>query len=77
MIQSTSTANTTTYTDVAPVQAPTGANVADGVYISCNKPGVFAFTFDDGPYQYSWDLAKSLNQQGIPATFFINGNNWV
>lgn len=65
------------YAAVAPVDAPTGDNVQDGVYISCNKPGVFALTFDDGPYEFSWDLAKSLNEQGIPATFFINGNNWV
>ncbi|KAF1798399.1 hypothetical protein FB192DRAFT_1391355 [Mucor lusitanicus] len=62
---------------VGPVDAPTGANVQDGVYVSCNKPGVFALTFDDGPYEFSWDLAKSLNEQGIAATFFINGKNWV
>ncbi|KAG1457744.1 hypothetical protein G6F56_006545 [Rhizopus delemar] len=49
----------------------------DGVYVSCNRPGIFAMTFDDGPYQYSWDLAKSLNEQGIHSTFFINGKNWV
>ncbi|KAG1438785.1 hypothetical protein G6F56_012523 [Rhizopus delemar] len=34
-------------------------------------------TFDDGPYQYSWDLATSLHEQNISSTFFINGNNWV
>ncbi|KAI8641929.1 hypothetical protein BD408DRAFT_467459 [Parasitella parasitica] len=62
---------------VASVRAPTGKNVRDGVYVSCSKPGVFALTFDDGPYQYSWDLAKSLKKQGISATFFINGKNWV
>ncbi|KAI9487314.1 MAG: hypothetical protein EXX96DRAFT_497836 [Benjaminiella poitrasii] len=62
---------------VKAVKAPTGDNVEGGVYISCNRSGVFALTFDDGPYEYSWDLAKSLNEQGIPATFFINGKNWV
>lgn len=46
-------------------------------YISCNKPGVFALTFDDGPAQYSWGLAKTLHDEGIRATFFINGNNAV
>lgn len=65
------------YPQVAPVPAPTGDNAQGGVYVSCTKPGEFALTFDDGPYQYSWDLAKSLNAQGIRATFFINGNNWV
>ena len=62
---------------VAPVAAPSGPNAQDGVYISCNRPGVFAMTFDDGPYQYSWDLAKKLNGMGVKATFFINGKNWV
>ncbi|KAK4515374.1 uncharacterized protein ATC70_010319 [Mucor velutinosus] len=69
--------STTAATSVQPVGAPTGANVQGGVYVSCNKPGVFALTFDDGPYEYSWDLAKSLKAQGIAATFFINGKNWV
>jgi peptidoglycan/xylan/chitin deacetylase (PgdA/CDA1 family) len=46
-------------------------------YKTCNSPGVFALTFDDGPNQYSYELAKSLRQQGIKATFFINGNNAV
>ncbi|KAG0738258.1 hypothetical protein G6F57_006521 [Rhizopus arrhizus] len=49
----------------------------DGVYVSCNRPGVFAMTFDDGPYEYSWELAKTLNELGIRSTFFINGKNWV
>ncbi|CEP11688.1 hypothetical protein [Parasitella parasitica] len=75
---STSTSNTSgKHPAVATARAPTGNNVRDGVYVSCSKPGVFALTFDDGPYQYSWDLAKSLNKQGISATFFINGKNWV
>ncbi|RCH87805.1 Carbohydrate esterase 4 protein [Rhizopus azygosporus] len=60
----------------APAGNATNVN-EDGVYVSCNRTGVFAMTFDDGPYQYSWDLAKYLNEQGIRSTFFINGNNWV
>ncbi|KAI9023744.1 hypothetical protein CLU79DRAFT_748001 [Phycomyces nitens] len=47
------------------------------VYRECSVPGTFALTFDDGPYQFSWDLAKSLHSQGIPATFFVNGKNWI
>lgn len=46
-------------------------------YTHCNRPGVFALTFDDGPDKYSWGLAKSLQEQGIKATFFINGANSV
>jgi peptidoglycan/xylan/chitin deacetylase (PgdA/CDA1 family) len=47
------------------------------IYTQCNRPGVFALTFDDGPDKYSWGLAKSLQEQGIKATFFINGANSV
>jgi hypothetical protein len=47
------------------------------IYTQCNRPGVFALTFDDGPEKYSWGLAKSLQEQGIKATFFINGENSV
>ncbi|GAA5816819.1 hypothetical protein MFLAVUS_010353 [Mucor flavus] len=46
-------------------------------FSQCIKPGVFALTFDDGPDKYSWGLAKSLHDQGIKATFFINGLNSV
>ncbi|GAA5812413.1 hypothetical protein MFLAVUS_005868 [Mucor flavus] len=44
---------------------------------TCNRPGVFALTFDDGPYEYTWDLAQMLNSRGIKATFFTNGHNFV
>jgi len=46
-------------------------------YTSCNIPGkVVAMTFDDGPYIYNEQLVDYLNAQGVPATFFINGNNY-
>lgn len=45
--------------------------------ISTCKPGYFALTFDDGPYEYSYKLATTLKEAGIPATFFVNGDNWV
>lgn len=47
------------------------------VFEHCNRPGVFALTFDDGPDKYSWGLAKTLKDQGIKATFFLNGENSV
>lgn len=47
------------------------------IYTTCNRPGIFALTFDDGPYQYSWDLASYLHERGIKATFFTNGHNYV
>jgi peptidoglycan/xylan/chitin deacetylase (PgdA/CDA1 family) len=45
-------------------------------YTHCNRPGVYALTFDDGPFEYSWDLAKLLNSRGVKATFFTNGHNY-
>ncbi|KAL1930631.1 hypothetical protein VTP01DRAFT_10793 [Rhizomucor pusillus] len=47
------------------------------VYSKCSKPGTYALTFDDGPYEYTWKLADDLKAAGVKATFFINGNNWV
>ncbi|KAI7900478.1 uncharacterized protein BX663DRAFT_439352 [Cokeromyces recurvatus] len=52
-------------------------NAQVDIYTHCNRPGVFALTFDDGPSKYSWGLSKSLKEQGIKATFFINGKNSV
>ncbi|KIJ57391.1 carbohydrate esterase family 4 protein, partial [Sphaerobolus stellatus SS14] len=39
-------------------------------------PNVVALTFDDGPYIYEQGIATLLKNNGIKATFFINGNNW-
>lgn len=47
------------------------------IYSKCNRPGIFALTFDDGPYEYSWDLATYLHSRGVKATFFTNGHNYV
>ncbi|KAI7907601.1 uncharacterized protein BX663DRAFT_491415 [Cokeromyces recurvatus] len=47
------------------------------VITTCTVPGTIALTFDDGPYEYTWDLAKTLKKNGVTATFFMNGNNWV
>lgn len=46
-------------------------------YRTCNRPGVFALTFDDGPGRDSYDLAKYLHANGIKATFFTTGYNTV
>ncbi|RCH81089.1 chitin deacetylase [Rhizopus stolonifer] len=64
-----------TIVSAAPVTTTTNSLV--DTYTHCNRPGVFALTFDDGPFQYSWDLAKYLHSVGVKATFFINGDNWV
>ncbi|KAG2182160.1 hypothetical protein INT43_007087, partial [Umbelopsis isabellina] len=45
-----------------------------GVQTQCKK-GYFALTFDDGPYKYTEELVDILNEKGVKATFFVNGNN--
>ncbi|KAF7731440.1 Carbohydrate esterase 4 protein [Apophysomyces ossiformis] len=47
------------------------------VYQKCKQPGSVALTFDDGPFEYTWDLAKLLHEQGVKATFFMNGKNFA
>ncbi|KAF1805248.1 chitin deacetylase [Mucor lusitanicus] len=44
---------------------------------TCTVPGTIALTFDDGPYEYTWALAETLKKEGVTATFFMNGQNWV
>ncbi|KAI8354058.1 hypothetical protein BD560DRAFT_407999 [Blakeslea trispora] len=64
-------------TYAAPITTNTTESSLIDTYTHCNRPGLFALTFDDGPFQYSWDLAKYLHSNNIKATFFINGHNWV
>lgn len=47
------------------------------IITTCTVPGTIALTFDDGPYEYTWELAETLKANGVVGTFFINGNNWV
>ena len=46
---------------------------AGTVYTQCNKPGVIALTFDDGPGQYQGQLLDVLKNAGAVATFFVTG----
>ncbi|KAF4947620.1 hypothetical protein FSARC_13922 [Fusarium sarcochroum] len=39
----------------------------------CNKPGVLALAYDDGPGQYTTQLLDILNKAGAKATFFWTG----
>ncbi|KAJ3127619.1 hypothetical protein HK098_006058 [Nowakowskiella sp. JEL0407] len=47
------------------------------VVSQCKTPGVFALTFDDGPFMYEPTLLQKLDAAGVKATFFINGDNYV
>lgn len=42
---------------------------------SCTAPGTIALTFDDGPWTYTSELLDLLDDEGVSATFFVNGSN--
>ncbi|KAK1235052.1 hypothetical protein PQX77_001717 [Marasmius sp. AFHP31] len=46
------------------------------VYDNCVKPNTVAMTFDDGPYNYNFDILTVLKKYNAKATFFFNGNNY-
>jgi peptidoglycan/xylan/chitin deacetylase (PgdA/CDA1 family) len=46
---------------------------AGSIYTKCNRPGVIALTFDDGPGQYMSQLLTTLNNNNVKATFFVTG----
>ena len=47
------------------------------IITSCTEPGVVALTFDDGPYIYTGQILDTLKASDVPATFFVNGDNWA
>jgi len=47
------------------------------VFDKCNQPGVVALTFDDGPNTTTSALLDLLKKEGIKATFFVNGDNFM
>lgn len=42
----------------------------------CTVPNTAALTFDDGPFQYMYDITATLRAANVSATFFFNGNNY-
>lgn len=66
----------TTAVTAAPTPLEKRATTAQ-LITTCSVPGTIALTFDDGPYEYTWALAETLKKEGVVATFFMNGNNWV
>jgi peptidoglycan/xylan/chitin deacetylase (PgdA/CDA1 family) len=44
-----------------------------GVITQCNRSGVIALAYDDGPYQYTSELIDILDAAGAKATFFWTG----
>ncbi|KAI8646966.1 hypothetical protein BD408DRAFT_409515 [Parasitella parasitica] len=66
-----------TAVSAAPAPLEKRATAAAKVITTCTVPGTIALTFDDGPYEYTWALAETLKKEGVVATFFMNGKNWV
>ncbi|ORX76918.1 glycoside hydrolase/deacetylase [Anaeromyces robustus] len=50
------------------------ANAAE--IFSCTVPNTIAWTFDDGPYEFTNELLDTLKANNVKATFFINAQNW-
>lgn len=46
---------------------------AGSIISSCNRPGVIALTFDDGPGADMGSLIDTLDAAGAKATFFVTG----
>ncbi|XP_006457414.1 hypothetical protein AGABI2DRAFT_212813 [Agaricus bisporus var. bisporus H97] len=43
------------------------------VITTCSVPGTAALTFDDGPYQYTFEVSKILKDNNAKGTFFFIG----
>ncbi|KAG0057392.1 hypothetical protein BGZ83_010851 [Gryganskiella cystojenkinii] len=54
---------------MASAAAPNDPNKID----TCTKPGVVAYTFDDGPGAFNDQLLATLAKKGVKATFFVLG----
>ncbi|KAK9709208.1 hypothetical protein K7432_009173, partial [Basidiobolus ranarum] len=52
-----------------------GQDIGEGIVLTCDKPGVFALTFDDGPSIYTPTLLKTLKEKQVAVTFFVLGTN--
>ncbi|KAG0216010.1 hypothetical protein BGX33_000593 [Mortierella sp. NVP41] len=64
----------------APVLMPQSSNpelIKDAHFETLEKCGygTVAVTFDDGPYRFPNQLLDTLNEHGVKATFFVNGQN--
>jgi peptidoglycan/xylan/chitin deacetylase (PgdA/CDA1 family) len=55
---------------------PLDASKKTAMVTKCNRPGVFALTFDDGVFDYTDALLDVLTSNNVKATFFINAYNW-
>ena len=47
-----------------------------GVVNNCSKPSTMAITYDDGPYQWDYNVNDQFNAVNGKTTYFVNGYNW-
>lgn len=66
---------TTTITQLPATSISTPAPTLQ-VVDHCVSPDMVAFTFDDGPYQFTQQIVDAFNAVGGKVTFFVNGLNW-
>ncbi|KAI1813665.1 carbohydrate esterase family 4 protein [Poronia punctata] len=48
-------------------------HVVGRVITQCNRSGVLALAYDDGPYQYTSSIVDTLDAAGVKGTFFMTG----
>ncbi|KAI9175266.1 hypothetical protein H9P43_006627 [Blastocladiella emersonii ATCC 22665] len=68
-------ANPLTFRPVASLAGGTFVKDEWGMYMSCGKPGAFAYTLDDGPSPLTPGILASLAKANMKATFFMVGAN--
>ncbi|RKP06210.1 hypothetical protein THASP1DRAFT_35192 [Thamnocephalis sphaerospora] len=51
------------------------SDAISGIITACRIPKSFAMTFDDGPGKLFDQVVDRLDELGVKATFFVNGNN--
>ncbi|KAF9508802.1 carbohydrate esterase family 4 protein [Hydnum rufescens UP504] len=53
-----------------------GSNSLPPIYTQCTTPDTVALTFDDGPYDFMYNISDTLTANGAKGTFFVNGYNY-
>eukprot|EP00123_Amoebidium_parasiticum_P014503 comp22525_c3_seq1/m.34185 comp22525_c3_seq1/g.34185 ORF comp22525_c3_seq1/g.34185 comp22525_c3_seq1/m.34185 type:complete len:382 (-) comp22525_c3_seq1:494-1639(-) len=61
------------YTYAVPEQVVPKASA--WAFRSCREPSMLALTFDDGPFPTTHPILDVLKEEGVKATFFVNGFN--
>ncbi|KAI8910086.1 hypothetical protein BC831DRAFT_432952 [Entophlyctis helioformis] len=60
-----------------PTPPPLDWSKKANVITTCTQPRMFALTFDDGPSGNIGSVLDALKNNGVKATFFVNGKNYA